>query len=120
MTDISITGAFPVSASSGSVTVLLNGVTATGAGAAVDLGTVRWDHSIYTSWSSSPTNVTVYLEVSLDNVIWRRATDENYADGVGEGTALSTVTVGARYVRARLNTLTGGTSPQVTVTYVGR
>lgn len=88
---------------------LLAAVTATGAGTAFDLGTMRDEFSLLAATTGSPT-FSVTFQGSLDGTDW-----------FALGSAISSVTNGtavtgqiARYVRANLTTLTGGTSPTVT------
>lgn len=97
---------------------LLGGAASTGAGAP------RYVTTPYNSWtcqvnvSGSPTEVVVYLEGNVTGVTfnkmasWTLSADSDYADGQG---VFSVTNMPAGNVRGRLVTLTGGSSPRVTM-----
>lgn len=101
----------------------LNAVTATGVGTGIDLSRFASNTNsigLYVSTTGSPTAVSITIEMSPDDgTTWfslqssalsaTAATCQNYS-----------IPPGASKVRARLNTLTGGTSPTVTATIAQR
>ncbi len=92
--------------------VSLDGATSAGPGETVDLGRNYAKHTAIVTATSSPTNVEVGLEFSHDGTNWARF---NSANGSSFPFAVHTERV-ARYVRANLLTLSGGSSPTVTAT----
>lgn len=108
----------PVTSPQGGITVIptplasvtsLNAATATGAGSALDAGQVIPAATMYVSTTGGPT-FDVELQASLDGSNWF---DSGAAITVSGTTALASTH--ARYYRANLTVLTGGTSPTVTV-----
>lgn len=87
----------------------LNAATSTGAGSALDAGQIIPAATMYVSTTGGPT-FDVELQVSLDGSNWF---DSGAAITVSGTTALASTH--ARYYRANLTALTGGTSPTVTV-----
>jgi streptogramin lyase len=94
----------------------LNAVTATGAGTSVELSRFASNTNsigLFTTTTGSPSAVSFTVEMSPDGTNWytlsgstlsaTTATCQNYS-----------IPPGAAFVRARLGTLTGGTSPTVT------
>ena len=94
----------------------LAAVTATGAGTATYLGSVRANHAIQVTYTSNPTAVAVNLEGSLDGTNWRTLGSWSIAGGQASGDIVWITGKAAIWVRANLATLTGGTSPAVTAT----
>ncbi len=101
---------------SGEAFTSLNAATATGpgdvaaVGGAAPLGGVprkiAWEKRV----TGAPTAVQVDIEGSLDNSNWYQLDTENTT-----GNTFREITQrGAKFIRARLVTLTGGTSPTVT------
>jgi hypothetical protein len=91
----------------------LDAVTATGAGALVDLESARASHALQVTHTGSPTAVVVKLMGSLDGTTfteigeWDSATEANGATVFVTGKP-------SVFVRADLGTLTGGATPTVT------
>ena len=111
--------------------VALNAVTETGSSASVDLDGVSNEFTIFASWTGSPTAVSARLQGSHDGVTWFDIPNTSVSEATPGGPLRSTTVGGgsansnspfivpmpyARYVRAYLSTLTGGSSPTVTVT----
>lgn len=89
----------------------LDGAAVTGVGATHDLEGSLANHTMTVVITGAPTSLNVDLEISHDSVNW-------IAVGTASGSGAfklvrGTVTV-ARYVRANLTVLTGGTAPTVT------
>lgn len=101
------------------MTLLLNAADATGAGGAVLASPQNSNHTYQITITGTPTAVTVALEGSLDGDTW--AAIDTHVMSAGElsaAAALVFVTASpVQAVRANLTTLTGGTSPTVTVKY---
>lgn len=107
--------------------VALNAATSTGPGSSVDLQGVSDAFTLYASATGSPTDWRVYLELSHDGSNWFFAgqvtntsaqytsTKTNFGSVTGSSPPVSYVPH-ARYARANLTVLTGGTSPTVTAT----
>jgi hypothetical protein len=97
---------------------LLGGARATGAGTPVALTTVYNTFTCQVNVSGSPTEVIVYLEGNITGstyskmASWTLSTDTDYANGQG---MFSVTNMPAGNIRGRLVTLTGGTSPKVTM-----
>lgn len=96
---------------------LLNAVTTTGASA-------RWranckDHTIQINVTGNPTAVTVDLEGSLDDNTYFRLASHNFdtTEITNQASMFHVETKMVDYIKANLTTLTGGTSPTVTVRY---
>lgn len=91
--------------------VSLDSVTTTGPGATVDLGRNYAHHTVVFWTTGNPTSLQVYLEISHDGQKW-------FPVNSGGGTPVGSTHADrvARYVRANLGSLTGGTSPTVTAT----
>lgn len=108
--------------------VSLSAAGAAGPGISVDLNGTSNEFTLVTTVTGSPSSVNVNLEGSHDNVNWFGIVSST---SIGSQVVLSTeVTSGqpvgstpdatykphARYVRAHLVSLSGGTSPTVTAT----
>lgn len=102
--------------------VSLDAATAVGPGASKDLDGVYDHHTMVTYATGSPTSYEVYFEGSHDDSAWF-----GLALAQGGGSSVISRTVPdytmptgsghlARYVRARLLSLSGGSSPTVTAT----
>lgn len=89
----------------------LDSAASAGPGAAIDLGSNFTHHTVIVNATGGP-NVAVYLEFSHDGQVWA---SQNSASGSSFPFAIHTERV-ARYVRANLATISGGTSPTVTAT----
>ena len=100
---------------------LLNAATATGAGSTQRVFAIPTAHTVVATMGGTvvATAVTVDLEGSLDDTTWFVLS--SHAFDAGEITASAAMFHVAdkpvKYVRANLNTLTGGTDPTVTVLY---
>lgn len=94
-------------------TGLLNAVTATGAGAAVVLPEPLSRFTSYATVTGAPTAVSAILEGSLDGTSWFPMNSHS-AGGV-----LYFTSGPVKYVRGNLATLTGGTTPTVTLWVAG-
>lgn len=101
--------------------LLLDAATATGAGSDVNTYTVDSEtlglHSVQVNTTGSPTAVTVALEGSLndDNYV-ALATHSFSAAEISAGYAMfHVVNKPVKHLRANVTTLTGGSSPTVTV-----
>lgn len=94
---------------------ILKAVTATGAGSGYPTDRVYADHGWMINVTGSPTGVSVTLEGSLDGTNWvvldTSTTTTNEIRFVTGKPVIQ--------VRANLGTLTAGTSPTVSVEYVG-
>lgn len=93
--------------------VLLEGATAVGAGTTFNLSAVRSKFTMVSAVTGAPTGVSLTLEGSIDGSTW-------YVLATSTSTTGDTqfaVDKPARYVRANLGTLTGGTAPTVTVKF---
>lgn len=94
----------------------LTAVTSTGAGSVQDFSVPMSKFTVQTTFTGSPTAVTVVLEGSLDNTFWYPLV--GVAASAGELTAGGYAQFSAdkpvRYLRANLTVLTGGTTPTVT------
>lgn len=91
----------------------LDAATAAGAGASKDLEGVFSKHTIVMASTGNPTTVSVTLEGSHDGVNWFDAGAPTITLSVTKATVDTHL---LRYVRANLITLSGGSSPTVTVT----
>lgn len=92
----------------------LNAATATGVGDTIDFGENRTVFTLVVDVTGSPTQTSVGLQLSLDGVSWYTPSPAVATSNTsGTGNASSTGRV-ARYARANLSVLTGGTSPTVT------
>lgn len=93
------------------VITLLNAATSTGAGTAADLDFVRGTFTMATVVTGAPSAVSVTLQGSLDGVTFQTLATSTSTTGDQQWQ----VDKPQRYLRANLATLTGGTSPTVTV-----
>ncbi len=85
---------------------------ATGGGTPYDLGVCHGNFSMAVTVAGGPSGCGVQLQGSLDGTNWYSL---GSATSNTSGTAVATASnTPARYVRANLTTLTGGTSPTVT------
>lgn len=95
--------------------ILLNTVTATGAGGSIICGQGISEHTVQATITGAPTAVTVALEGSLDATTWIEL--DSHVFSAGELTATKAmwhvVNKVVKHVRLNLTTLTGGTSPTV-------
>jgi hypothetical protein len=90
----------------------LNAATVTGGGTAYDLGVCHGNWSMAVTVAGGPSGCAVQLQGSLDGTGWYSV---GSATSNTSGTAVATAAnTPARYIRANLTTLTGGTSPTVT------
>lgn len=94
----------------------LNAVTATGAGSAVQLGSVRANHAIQVVYTSNPTALVVNLEGSLDGTHWVTLGSWSIVGGQASGDIVWITGKAAAWTRANWASVTGGTSPAVTAT----
>lgn len=97
------------------VSTALAGVTAPGPSNPIDFGSAMSSFTMQSVVTGAPTAVSLVLEGSLDGANWATLAtstsvtgDQQYATGKPQ-----------RFVRARLATLTGGTSPTVTAFIAG-
>ena len=101
--------------------LLLNAVTATGAGSSVAVRTIPAKHAVQATMGGTvvATAVTVDLEGSLDNTTWDALDSHAFsgAEITAEAAVWAVTDKPARYVRLNLTTLTGGTNPTVTAKY---
>lgn len=109
----------PVTSPQGAVTVIpasieahtsLDAATATGTGTALDAGQIVPSATMYVAVTGEPDAFDVEVQASLDGTEWFST---GAAITVAGTTALASTH--ARYYRANLTILTGGTSPTVTV-----
>jgi len=99
---------------------LLNAVTTTGA-------SPRWKasgsitHTVQIDITGSPTAVTVDLEGSLNDVTYFTLASHSMTSSELSGSAamFHVETKRVEYIKANVTTLTGGSSPTVTVRYFG-
>jgi hypothetical protein len=89
----------------------LNAVTATGNGTAFNLGTCHKDFGFQITTTGAPTAIAVQIQGSLDGANWSNIGNSQSAAGLYAVSPSAPCT----WVRAQLNTLTGGTTPTVTV-----
>lgn len=101
--------------------VLLRAATATGAGSEHSLNKLYETHTVQANITGAPTAVTVALEGSLDGVLWFTLASHTFsaAELTATGAMFHVVQKPVTKVRANVTTLTGGTSPTVTVFYHG-
>lgn len=88
----------------------LAGATATGPGNFIDFGNARNIFGLQVVTTGTPSTFTVKLELSLDGVTWLAATNTF----TNASTTIVSNTGPARYARANLTALTGGTNPTFT------
>lgn len=94
---------------------ILDAAAATGAGSTYQTDRVYADHGWMITVTGAPTGVSVTLQGSLDGSAWVTLdTSTITTQEIRFVTAKPVV-----FVRANLGTLTGGTSPTVSVDYVG-
>ncbi len=91
---------------------LLAAVTGTGAGTAVPVLNIPTSYGIQVTFTGSPSTVTVALEGSLNNTNFFVLDSSTYGT---TGDIVFVVDKTVRYMRANLTTLSGGSSPTVTV-----
>ena len=100
---------------------LLNAATATGAGVSQKLPATPDKHTVQATMGGTvvATAVTVDLEGSLDDTTFAALASHAFtsAEITAEAAIFHVVNAPAKYVRANLTTLTGGTAPTVTVKY---
>jgi len=100
---------------------LLNAATATGAGNTQKVGQIPASHTVQATMGGTvvATAVTVDLEGSLDDTTWVQLARHAFDAGeiTAEAAIFHVIDKPIKYVRANLITLTGGTSPTVTVKY---
>lgn len=98
---------------------LLSAATATGTGDGVEVPN-RSKHSVQVTITGGPTTVVVAFEGSLDGSTWAAyATHTMSAAELAASAAIfSVVNKPAGWVRANVTTLSGGTSPTVTVKHI--
>lgn len=108
--------------------VSLDAAISTGPGVAVDLNGTSNEFTLVVFTSGSPASFDVELQGSHDGSNWFsldlsvgpsisvNSTEYTNTNNNSGGQAASRVKPHARYVRANLDTLTGGTSPTVTAT----
>jgi hypothetical protein len=101
---------------------LLGVLSATGTTAAVDLGVAAHRHTVQVVTAGSPTGCSIQLEGTLDDIF--SVASPTWTNLSGSQTCTSSVTFfvsdrPVRAVRANLTALSGGSSPSVTVKYVG-
>lgn len=89
----------------------LNAVAATGNGTSFNLGTTHKDFGFQVTTTGSPTTIAVQLQGSLDGANWSNIGNSQSAAGLYAVSPSAPCT----WVRAQLNTLSGGSSPTVTV-----
>lgn len=98
---------------------LLNAATSTGAGNPFIFQCARSNHTIQVTATGVPTEVKVTLEGSLDLVNYDTIGTWDMTAGQALGDIVSVGNASIIGVRAHLITLSGGTSPAVTVNYAG-
>ena len=91
----------------------LDAATTPGPGAVRDLEGVLSNHTIQAVVTGNPTSFTVRLQASLDGVTWNNIGAASQSTRLGP----TDFPYAVRYVRAYLESLSGGTSPTVT-TYI--
>lgn len=73
-----------------------------------------FNHAYDVRFTGSPTTVSLFIEYSINGTDWNTLGAEVTAEGTTQVAGVL-----ARYVRFRLATLSGGTSPSVIVHYMG-
>ena len=98
---------------------LLSAVAATGAGSSVLASPWNSNHAMQITITGAPTAVTVDLEGSLDGTTWVALVSHVMSAGELAASKALVFVTGAPVpmVRGNLTTLTGGTTPTVTVKY---
>src|SRR4051812_23350894 len=96
---------------------ILSAASSTGAGASTDLGGVAREWTTHTVTTGSPVSVDLRVQGSLDNVNWFTLGEPSAgSQGVTELSGASNAARPYfRYVRGNVFTLSGGSSPTVTV-----
>jgi hypothetical protein len=90
----------------------LDAATTTGPGMAITFDVPKAAHTLVTTFTGSPSQVIVHLEITLDGSNWVTITQTSgVASTINYSGAGNTPALGAR---ANLVELTGGTSPTVT------
>lgn len=98
---------------------LLNSVTLIGESNSIPFRKITKGHTIQIDITGAPTAITVDLEGSLNNTTWAvLITSPMSAAELTAAVSLSHIEdKPVRYIRVNLTTLTGGSSPTVTVLY---
>lgn len=89
----------------------LGAATSVGPGSSRDLEDVLRTHTMFVTVTGSPSGVLVRLQLSHDGLNWHSIDSVSGGDGV-----VTSADHLARYVRADVATLSGGSSPTVTTT----
>lgn len=100
---------------------LLDAASSTGVSTAWYLSSGANEHTVQCMATGSPTSVVVELEGSLDNGTWYQLAEHLWSNSELSNQAamfhVSSKLVG--YVRINLTTMSGGSSPTMTVLYTG-
>ena len=100
---------------------LLNAALVTGAGSTQKVSMIPSEHTVQAKMGGAvvATAVTVDLEGSLNDTDWFQLARHAFSAGdiTAEGAMFHVQDKPVRFVRANLITLTGGTTPSVTVLY---
>lgn len=93
--------------------------TTTGASEALTFRKIVKDHTVQMTTTGAPTAVTVDLEGSLDGTTFEQLATHDFtgAEITAQSAMFHVVDKPVRYIRTNITTLTGGTSPTVTVLY---
>lgn len=95
----------------------LDAVGSTGPGAARDLEGSRKVHTLVVSATGTPSTVTAELQGSHDGVNWFNMGSASVnSPAANQGASVSNAEHVARYVRANLTQLSGGSTPTATAT----
>jgi len=95
---------------------LLNAVAVTGEGLAHTLPHLVIIHTVQVTTTGSPTNVVLDLEGSIDGIVFEQLGTITFTTGTG---MFHVTDKPVTFVQGDLKTLTGGSSPTVTMFYEG-
>ena len=98
---------------------LLDAATATGVGDTWNIRSGAANHTLQGTATGNPTGITTDLEGSLDGVTWYTLAAHKWVNGelTDQQAMFHVLSKYVTYVRVNLTTLTGGTSPTVTIKY---
>lgn len=98
---------------------LLNAATSTGTSNSWTIRRGAIEHTVQATVTGSPTAVQIDLEGSLDGTTWYKLAAHNFSAGdiSNQNTMFHVSSKMVTYVRVNVISLTGGSSPTITVLY---